>query len=70
MDIQNKISTQASYDEVMDYLNSFEDVDGMLLEFLNESKPAIKVISGNTETSYDYDSFLKIFDTQGLEGLG
>lgn len=67
--MKNKISTQATYEEVMDYLNSFEDVDEMLLDFLNDSKPQIKVISENHETSYDYDSFLQIFDTQGLEGL-
>lgn len=67
--MQNKISTQATYEEVMDYLNSFEDVDAMLLEFLDDAKPEIKVISENHETSYDYDSFLNIFDSYGLEGL-
>lgn len=69
MSIQNRISNETTYDEVMDFLNSFEDVDGMLLDFLEDSKPAIKVISGNDEASYDYDTFLKIFDNEGLEGL-
>lgn len=69
MDLQNKISTQATYEEVMDYLNTFDDVDDMLLDFLNDSKPEIKVISGDKETAYDYDSFLQIFDAAGLEGL-
>ncbi len=69
MSIQNRISNKTTYDEVMDFLNSFEDVDGMLLDFLEDSKPSIKVISGNEEASYDYDTFLKIFDDVGLEGL-
>lgn len=69
MSIQNRISNKTTYDEVMDFLNSFEDVDGMLLDFLEDSKPAIKVISGNEEAAYDYDTFLKIFDDEGLEGL-
>lgn len=66
---QNQISQQATYEEVMDYLNTFEDVDNMLLEFLNDSKPQIKVISENHETAYDYDSFIDIVDLLGLEGL-
>ncbi len=69
MALENKISKTASYEEVMDFLNSFEDVDGMLLEFLEDSKPDIKVISDNKETSYNYDDFLKIFDEDGLTGF-
>ena len=69
MDLENKISITASYEEVMNFLNSFEDVDSMLLDFLEDSKPDIKVISGNDETSYNYDDFLKIFDEDGLEAL-
>lgn len=69
MALENKISKTASYEEVMDFLNSFEDVDSMLLDFLEDSKPDIKVISGNEETSYNYDDFLKIFDEDGLEAL-
>ncbi len=69
MALENKISKTASYEEVMDFLNSFEDVDSMLLDFLEDSKPDIKVISGNDETSYNYDDFLKIFDEDGLEAL-
>ncbi len=69
MALDNKISNTATYEEVMDFLNSFEDVDGMLLDFLEDSKPDIKVISGNEETSYNYDDFLKIFDESGLEAL-
>ena len=69
MAVENKISKTASYEEVMDFLNSFEDVDGMLLEFLEDSKPDIKVISDNKETSYNYDDFLKIFDEDGLTGF-
>ena len=69
MALENRISDTATYEEVMDFLNSFEDVDGMLLDFLEDSKPDIKVISGNQETSYNYDDFLKIFDEDGLEAL-
>ena len=69
MALENKISKTASYEEVMDFLNSFEDVDSMLLDFLEDSKPDIKVISGNEETSYNYDDFLKIFDEDGLDAL-
>ncbi len=69
MALENKISKTASYEEVMDFLNSFEDVDSMLLDFLEDSKPDIKVISGDDETSYNYDDFLKIFDEDGLEAL-
>lgn len=69
MDLKNRISKTATYEDVMDFLNSFEDVDSMLLDFLEDSKPDIKVISGNRETSYNYDDFLKIFDEDGLEGL-
>ena len=69
MALENKISKTASYEEVMDFLNSFEDVDSMLLDFLEDSKPDIKVISGNDETSYNYDDFLYFFDEDGLEAL-
>lgn len=69
MALENKISDNATYEEVMDFLNSFEDVDGMLLDFLEDSKPDIKVISGNQETSYNYDDFLKIFDEDGFTGF-
>ncbi len=69
MALENKISDTATYEEVMDFLNSFEDVDGMLLDFLEDSKPDIKVISGNQETSYNYDDFLKIFDEDGFTGF-
>ena len=69
MALENRISDTATYEEVMDFLNSFEDVDGMLLDFLEDSKPDIKIISGNQETSYNYDDFLKIFDEDGLEAL-
>ena len=69
MILDNKITREATYEEVMDFLNSFEDVDSMLLDFLEDSKPDIKVISGNEETSYNYDDFLKIFDEDGLDAL-
>lgn len=69
MALENRISKTATYEEVMDFLNSFEDVDGMLLDFLEDSKPDIKVISGDTETSYNYEDFLKIFDEEGFGGL-
>ena len=69
MALENKISDTATYEEVMDFLNSFEDVDGMLLDFLEDSKPDIKVISGNQETSYNYDDFLKIFDEDVFTGF-
>ena len=67
--MENKITRKTTYDEVMKFLNTFDDVDGMLLDFLEDSKPEIKVISGSNEVAYDYDNFLKIFDTEGFEGL-
>ena len=67
--MENKITRKTTYDEVMNFLNTFDDVDGMLLDFLEDSKPEIKVISGSNEVAYDYDNFLKIFDTEGFEGL-
>mgnify|MGYP006916169758 CR=1 FL=1 len=67
--MENILSQNATYDEVLDFLNSVEDVDGMLLQCLEEQEPAIKVISGDSEVSYNYDDFLRIFDTHGLEGL-
>ena len=69
MNLENKITRETTYQEVMDFLNSFDDVDGMLLDFLEDSKPEIKVISANNETSYNYDDFLRIFDEAGLAGL-
>ena len=69
MNLENKITRETTYQEVMDFLNSFDDVDGMLLDFLEDSKPEIKVISANNETSYNYDDFLRIFDEEGLAGL-
>ena len=69
MALENKITNTATYEEIMDFLNSFDDVDGMLLDFLEDSKPDIKVISGPSEITYEYDDFLKIFDEDGLEGL-
>lgn len=67
--MENLISQQADYNEVMDFLNTFENVDDMLLEFLQDEKPDIKVISGDIETSYDYNQFIELFDTVGLDGL-
>ena len=69
MNLENKITRETTYQEVMDFLNSFDDVDGMLLDFLEDSKPEIKVISANNETSYNYDDLLRIFDEAGLAGL-
>ncbi len=69
MNTENKITNDTTYSDVIDFLNSFEDVDGMLLDFLENSKPEIKIISGQQEISYDYDKFLEIFDKDGLEGF-
>ena len=69
MNTENKITNDTTYSDVIDLLNSFEDVDGMLLDFLENSKPEIKIISGQQEISYDYDKFLEIFDKDGLEGF-
>ena len=64
--MQNKISTQATYEEVMDYLNTFDEVDDMLLEFLNDSKPQITMISQNPTEIFD-ESFIDIVDFLDLE---
>jgi len=69
MKMENKITRKTTYDDVMNFLNSFDDVDDMLLDFLEESEPKIKVISANKETSYNYDDFLKILDTEGFDGF-
>lgn len=66
--MQNKISTQATYEEVMDYLNTFEEVDDMLLEFLDDSKPQIQMICENTEEIFN-ENFIDIVDFLGSEGL-
>ena len=67
--MQKILSENATYDEVVNFLDSVEDIDGMLLSCLEATEPTIKVISGDTEVSYNYDDFLRIFDTHGLEGL-
>lgn len=63
------LSQNATYDEVVDFLDSVEDIDGMLLNCLEAQEPTIKVISGDSEVAYGYDDFLRIFDVHGLEGL-
>ena len=67
--MENQILENGSYEEVLNYLNSVDDLDGMMLAGLQEQEPVIKVISGNMEIEYAYNDFLRIFDTQGLEGL-
>ncbi len=67
--MENQILENGSYEEVLNYLNSVEDLDGRMLAGLQEQEPVIKVISGNMEVEYAYNDFLKIFDAQGLEGL-
>lgn len=67
--MENQILENGSYEEVLNYLNSVEDLDGMMLAGLQKQEPVIKVISGNMEVEYAYNDFLKIFDAQGLEGL-
>lgn len=64
--MQNKISTQATYEEVMDYLNTFDEVDDMLLEFLNDSKPQITMVSQNPTEIFD-ENFIDIVDFLNLE---
>ena len=67
--MQKILSENATYEEVINFLDSVEDIDGMLLECLEASEPCIKVISGDTEVEYGYNDFLRIFDAHGLEGL-
>ena len=66
--MQNKISTQATYEEVMDYLNTFDEVDDMLLEFLNDSKPQVTMISQNPTEIFN-ENFIDIVDFLSTEGL-
>ena len=66
--MQNKISTQATYEEVMDYLNTFDEVDDMLLEFLNDSTPQITMISQNPTEIFN-ENFIDIVDFLSTEGL-
>ena len=67
--MEKVLSANATYEDVINYLDSVEDVDGMLLECLEAAEHTIKVISGNTEVAYSYDDFVRIFDSIGLEGL-
>lgn len=63
------LSNDATYDDVLNFLNSSEDVDGVLLHCLESIQPSIKIISGSSEVDYNFDDFLRIFDAHGLEGL-
>ena len=67
--MENILSENATYEEVLDFLDTVEDIDGMMIDCLEAAEPAIKVISGDSEVSYDYGDFLIIFDVHGLEGL-
>lgn len=67
--MQKLLSENATYEDVVSFLDSVEDVDGMLLDCLEAAEPTIKVISGDLEIAYSYNDFLRIFDAHGLEGL-
>ena len=67
--MEDKILGKGSNEEVLDYLNSVEDIDGMMLARLRAQEPVIKVIFGNIEIEYRYNDFIRIFDAEGLEGL-
>ena len=69
MNIENKINEDISYNQVLNFLNSVDDIDGLMLDYLENIQPQIKVISGDVETSYNYDDFLNVFDTVGLGGF-
>lgn len=67
---QKILSNEASYQEVLDFLNSYENIDDIMLESLEEEhKPEIKIISRGSELSLDYDNFLEIFDNRGLDAF-
>lgn len=67
---QKILSNEASYQEVLDFLNSYENIDDIMLESLEEEhKPEIKIISSGSELSLDYDNFLEIFDNRGLDAF-
>lgn len=65
---QHVISNDANYQEVLDFLNSYENIDDVMLASL-EDKPEIKVISGDSEVAFDYDNFLEMFDNRGLDAF-
>lgn len=67
--MEKVLAENATYEDVINYLDSVDDVDGMLLECLEAAEPTIKVISGDSEVAYGYNDFLRIFDAHGLEGL-
>lgn len=67
---QKILSNEANYQEILDFLNSYENIDDVMLKSLEEeSKPAIKIISENNEVSFDYDNFLEMFDNRGLDAF-
>ena len=67
---QKTISNEASYQEVLDFLNSYENIDDVMLQSLEEErKPEIKIISSGAEISLNYDNFLEIFDNRGLDAF-
>ena len=67
---QKILSNEASYLEVLDFLISYENIDDVLLQSLEEErKPEIKIISSGAEISLNYDNFLEIFDNRGLDAF-
>lgn len=67
---QKILSQEANYQEVLDFLNSYENIDDVMLEALEEKqKPEIKIISSGSELSLNYDNFIEIFDNRGLDAF-
>ena len=57
MNLENKITRETTYQEVMDFLNSFDDVDGMLLDFLLYDQEMLTTFISNSYIVQSYASF-------------
>ncbi len=57
-----------AYNEMLDLINSMDDLDGMMLESLSDNDK-IKVFDENGESTYSYAQFIDMFDKGGLEAF-
>ena len=69
--MEEKILTkETDYQEVLDFLNSYDNIDDAMLKSLEEErKPEIKIITNDAEVVINYDNFLEIFNNKGLDAF-
>lgn len=63
------ITENSGYEEVLEFLNTYENIDDLLLDSLSEPTPSIKIISDDSEITINYDDFLEMFKENGLDAL-